>query len=66
MRWTIEAKSGRTLPTDAFKGLDFWRPKLPPGKTTRSWLVYGGDSDQPSENVTVLPWHGLAPLLQEL
>ena len=62
----IEAKSGQTVPSDAFKGLDFWRPKFPPGKTSRSWLVYGGDSVQPRQNVTVLPWHGLAPLLQEL
>jgi hypothetical protein len=42
----IEAKSGQTIPSDAFKGLDFWRPKLQPGKTSRSWLVYGGDSVQ--------------------
>ena len=62
----IEAKSGQTIPSDAFKGLDFWRPKLQPGKTSCSWLVYGGDSAQHRESVTVLPWHGLAPLLKEL
>lgn len=62
----IEAKSGQTVSTDAFKGLDFWRPKLQPDKTSRSWLIYGGDSAQPRQDVTVLPWHGLAPLLQEL
>ncbi len=62
----IEAKSGQTIPTDAFKGLDFWRPKLPSGKTCRSWLVFGGDSAQTRQHVTVLPWQGLAPLLREL
>ncbi len=62
----IEAKSGQTVPSDAFKGLDFWQPKLQPGKTTRSWLVYGGDTAQHRQNATVLPWHGLAPLLREL
>ena len=62
----IEAKSGQTVPSDAFKGLDFWRPKLQPGKTSRSWLVYGGDTAQHRENVTVLPWQGLSPLLKEL
>ncbi len=62
----IEAKSGQTIPSDAFKGLDFWRPKLLPGKTSRSWLVYGGDTAQHRETVTVLPWLGLTPLLKEL
>ena len=62
----IETKSGQTVPIDAFKGLDFWRPKLLQGETSRSWLVYGGDSAQHRANVTVLPWSGLAPLLREL
>ncbi|MFZ9938355.1 MAG: ATP-binding protein [Luteolibacter sp.] len=62
----IEAKSGQTVPTDAFKGLDFWRPKLPPGMTSRAWLIHGGDSTQSRQNVTVLPWHGLAKLLREI
>lgn len=62
----IEAKSGQTIPSDAFKGLDFWRPKLQPAQSSRSWLVYGGDAPQHRENVTVLPWLGLAPLLREI
>lgn len=66
MLHAIEAKSGQTVPSDAFRGLDFWRSKLQPGHTARSWLVYGGDEPQHRKNVTVLPWHSLAPLLQEL
>jgi predicted AAA+ superfamily ATPase len=62
----IEAKSGQTIPSDAFKVLDFWRPKLQPGKTSRSWLIYGGDTPQFREHVTVLPWNGLAPLLNQI
>jgi predicted AAA+ superfamily ATPase len=62
----IEAKSGQTVPSDAFKGLDFWQPKLQPGASTRSWLVYGGDSPQHRQTTTILPWNGLAPLLREL
>ncbi|MEY4243179.1 MAG: hypothetical protein RLZZ245_764 [Verrucomicrobiota bacterium] len=33
---SIEAKFGQTIPSDAFKALDFRRPKLSPGKTSRS------------------------------
>ena len=62
----IEAKSGQTIPSDAFKGLDFWRPKLQPGKTSRSWLIYGGDTAQCREHVTVLPWNDLGPLLNQI
>jgi hypothetical protein len=66
MLHAIEAKSGQTVPSDAFKGLDFWRSKLKPSTGLRSWLIYGGDSIQRRENVTVLPWNDLEPLLQEL
>ena len=59
----IEIKSGQTVPSDAFKGLDFWCPKFPPNLTVRPWLVYGGDSRQPRKNATVLPWNHLSPLL---
>lgn len=61
----IEAKSGQTVPSDAFRGLDFWKGKLQPGKSIRSWLIYGGDAAQVRQNATVLPWHGLGPLLRE-
>lgn len=62
----IEAKSGQTIPSDAFKGLEFWRSKLSPKNTSRSWLIYGGDRIQTRENVTVLPWSNLSSLLQEI
>ena len=62
----IEAKSGQTVPSYAFKGLDFWRAKLQSVRTSRSWLIYGGDTSQNRQNVTVLPWSDLSSLLQEL
>ena len=58
----VEIKSGQTVPSDAFKGLDFWSPKFPPNLTVRPWLVYGGDSRQHRKNATVLPWNHLSPL----
>ena len=49
-------KSGQTINTDYFKGLDFWR-KLAGETTGQAWLVYGGDARQSRSDVTVLPWH---------
>ena len=61
----IEIKSGGTVASDFFDGLDFWRRHLP-GVGVTPWLVYGGDSVQSREKATVLPWNGLQPLVERL
>jgi predicted AAA+ superfamily ATPase len=61
----IEIKAGRTVATDFFDGLDFWR-RQSPGATVRPWLVYGGDSAQTRERGTVVPWTEIGTLLAAL
>jgi len=61
----IEVKSGETIASDFFKGLDFWRAKLPKQSIT-PWLIHGGTTRQDREKATVLPWDDLNPLLRNL
>jgi predicted AAA+ superfamily ATPase len=61
----IEVKSGETVASDAFAGLDYWRNHLT-GKKIIPWLAHGGSAYQLREKATVLPWHNLRPLLESL
>lgn len=61
----VEVKSGETVASDFFSGLDYWRAKLPASSVT-PWLVHGGAARQDRERATVLPWDDLAPLLDAL
>ena len=61
----VEAKSGETLPSDAFRGLEFWQTQLTDCAIS-SWLVYGGEARQTRTRATVLPWQHLEPLLAAL
>ena len=61
----IEIKSGGTIASDFFDGLDFWREHLP-GHHFEPWLIYGGDARQSRDRGTALPWSDLAPLLEAL
>ncbi len=61
----IEIKSGGTVASDFFDGLDFWRQKLP-GHHFQPWLIYGGDTPQTRDRGTALPWSALGPLLEAL
>ena len=58
----IEIKSGETIASDFFRGLDYWRAKLT-RQTLTPWLVHGGTARQDREKAAVLPWHDLSPLL---
>jgi len=58
----IEIKSGETIASDFFSGLDYWRAKLT-RQTLTPWLIHGGTARQEREKATVLPWNDLAPLL---
>jgi uncharacterized protein len=61
----IEVKSGETIASDSFEGLDYWRRHLP-GRTIVPWLVHGGTANQKREKATVLPWFDLHPLRHAL
>lgn len=61
----IEVKSGETVASDSFSGLDYWRHLLT-GKKLVPWLVHGGTAYQQREKATVLPWNDLRPLMKFL
>ena len=58
----VEIKSGETIASDFFSGLDYWRTKLP-RQTITPWLVHGGTTRQQREKASILPWNDLSPLL---
>lgn len=51
----IEVKSGETIASDFFKGLDFWR-QLPEQEDAPCLLVYGGAESRTQRGVQVIPW----------
>jgi uncharacterized protein len=61
----IEIKSGETIASDFFTGLDYWRAKLTRQSIT-PWLIHGGTAHQQRERGTVLPWNDFSPLLATL
>jgi len=61
----IEIKSGATIASDFFNGLDYWRERLSSIKLD-PWMVYGGDSRQHRERGHVVPWNDMDALLNEL
>ena len=61
----VEVKSGATVASDFFGGLDYWRKHLT-STTLQPWLVYGGDTRQNRERGQVLPWNDLEPLLADV
>ncbi|MFK7997349.1 MAG: ATP-binding protein, partial [Granulosicoccus sp.] len=61
----IEIKSGATVASDFFNGLDHWRERL--GSVTLDpWLIYGGNSRQRRERGHVVPWNDMDALLNEM
>lgn len=56
-----EAKSGKTIPTDAWKPLLAVRDLAGPVATS-SWLVHGGDQQLKNRGVTALPWQRIERL----
>ena len=61
----IEIKSGATLASDYFNGLDYWRERL--GSVTLDpWLIYGGETRQRRERGHVVPWNNMQALLREM
>ncbi len=54
----IEIKSGQTINSDFFKGLEYWR-KLIGMPKSQAVLIYGGDRPTSFKDISVLPWHVL-------
>ncbi|MCA9574426.1 MAG: ATP-binding protein [Polyangiales bacterium] len=61
----VEVKSGETVASDFFTGLDYWRAALSDASFS-AWLVHGGTVRQDRSHVTVLPWNDLEALLDAL
>ncbi len=61
----VEVKSGETVASDSFAGLEYWRNHLT-GKTLVPWLVHGGTAYQQREKATVLPWNDLSRLISSI
>lgn len=61
----VEVKSGSTIASDFFDGLDYWRQNLS-GIEVHPWLVYGGETRQDRDRGTALPWTALDTLLEAI
>jgi predicted AAA+ superfamily ATPase len=61
----VEIKSGETIASDFFSGLDYWRAKLT-RQTITPWLIHGGTALQQREKATVLPWNDLSQLIEKI
>jgi hypothetical protein len=61
----VEIKSGRTVASDFFKGIDDWR-RISGQAETAAWLVYGGEREQSRARVHVLPWRRIGELAARL
>ena len=57
----VEIKAGRTITSEYFKGLEYLS-KLAGDYLGRSFVVYGGDTNQKRTNADVLSWKSLAEL----
>jgi len=54
----VEIKSGQTINSEFFKGLEYWR-KLTKYDDSPAILIYGGDNPASFKGMKVLPWHTL-------
>lgn len=59
----IEIKSGQTIGTDFFKGLEYWS-NLAGSITEQSMLVYGGEENQPRKQGSVVAWRSVNDIWQ--
>jgi predicted AAA+ superfamily ATPase len=61
----VEVKSGETVASDSFAGLDYWHRHLE-GKKLVPWLIHGGTASQQRDKASVLPWNHLDPLVSAI
>lgn len=61
----VEVKSGETITSDYFTGLDRW-VSLAGQEAGRSWVVYGGREKQSRSQAEVLPWREIRDLTRQI
>lgn len=59
----IEVKSGQTLASDFFRGLNAWM-RISGEASAKPWLVYGGPERQSRAQAEVLPWMQIEELVK--
>ena len=59
----VEMKSGQTIASDFFRGLDSW-VRISGDASTKPWLVYGGSERQSRAQAEVLPWMEIDELVR--
>lgn len=57
----VEIKSGQTVNTDYFKGIEDWLALAQPRKP-QAWLVYGGKEDHQRNATRILSWRHLTAM----
>lgn len=58
----IEIKSGKTITTDYFTGLNYWI-KLNK-QSSHAWLIYAGDESQTRNGISVIGWQNIHQLTE--
>ncbi len=61
----VEIKSGATIASDWMDNLQKWL-KLAGENAEEAWIIYGGDKGQRRKHATVLPWHGIGRLCENI
>jgi hypothetical protein len=61
----LEIKSGGTVVSDYFSGLDRWF-KMTGDAAKKARLVYGGDHASLRDNVEVIPWRDIDEIADSL
>ncbi len=58
----VEIKAGKTISDDFFRGLNYYN-QLSKGKTSYSYLLYGGDDNQKRKHGRVVSWMNAAEIV---
>ena len=60
----IEIKSGQTITTDYFKGLQYWQTLN--GQLPKPWLIYAGKQSQNRSDTEVIGWQDIERLCEKV
>ena len=61
--WAVEIKSGQTIASDFFKGLNYFKD-INKEEALNNFIVYGGDQLQKRSFVQIVPWNRLGDVLK--
>lgn len=61
----VEIKSGATIASDWMENLQKWL-ELAGESAEEAWIIYGGDKGQKRKHATVIPWHGIGRLCENI